>query len=166
MKRKWVWALSVALVGVAVCVGTVLATPQSGVTTTFFANKIAFGEIDVNRHTIPADTWQARIKTQGLSDGYVVDNVIKPGGTTGWHSHPGPSLIFVIRGAVTNYESDDPSCTGQVYSAGSGFVDAGGSDVHMLRNNGDVDAETIAVQLLPSDAPRRIEADVPANCSS
>jgi hypothetical protein len=36
----------------------------------------------------------------------------------------------------------------------------------MLRNNGDVDAETIAVQLLPSDAPRRIEADAPANCSS
>jgi hypothetical protein len=166
MKRKWVWALLLALMAVAVYAGTVLATPQSGVTTTFFANKIAFGEIDVNRHTIPADTWQARIKTKGLSDGYVVDNVIKPGGTTGWHSHPGPSLIFVIRGAVTNYESDDPSCTGQVYSAGSGFVDAGGSDVHMLRNNGDVDAETIAVQLLPSDAPRRIEADAPANCSS
>jgi hypothetical protein len=165
MKRKWVLALSAAVIGVAVWVGTVLATPQSGVTTTFFANKIGFGEIDVHRHTIPAD-WQALIKTKGMSDGYVVDNVIKPGGTTGWHSHPGPSLIFVVRGEVTNYESDDPSCTGQVYSAGSGFVDAGGDDVHSLRNNGSVDAETIAVQILPSGAPRRIEADVPANCSS
>jgi hypothetical protein len=33
-------------------------------------------------------------------------------------------------------------------------------------NNGDVNAETIAVQLLPKDAPRRIDANVPANCSS
>jgi quercetin dioxygenase-like cupin family protein len=166
MKRKWVWALLLALMAVAVYAGTVLATSQSGVSTTFLANKVPFGEIEVNDHTIPADTWQGRIKTKGPSDGYVVDNVIHPGGTTGWHSHPGPSLIFVIRGAVTNYESDDPSCTGQIYSAGSGFVDAGGGDVHMLRNNGDVDAETIAVQLLPRDAPRRIEADAPANCSS
>ena len=79
---------------------------------------------------------------------------------------PGPSLIFVIRGAVTNYTSDDPTCTGQVYSAGSGFVDPGGGDVHKLVNNGDVNAETIAVQLLPKDAPRRIDANVPANCSS
>ena len=107
-----------------------------------------------------------RIKTHGVSDGYVVDNVIEPGGTTGWHSHPGPSLIFVVRGAVTNYESDDPKCTGQVYPAGTSFVDQGGRDVHMLRNNGDVAAETIAVQLIPANATRRIDAAAPRNCTS
>jgi Cupin domain len=163
MKRKWIFALVVVLIGVAVYAGTVLATTQSGVSTTFLANKIPFGEIAINDHAIPADTWQARLKTQGFSDGYLVDNVIHPGGTTGWHSHPGPSLIFVIRGAVTNYTADD--CTGQVYSAGSGLVDPGGGNVHKLANNGSVDAETIAVQLLPKDAPRRIDADAPANCS-
>jgi hypothetical protein len=51
-----------------------------------------------------------------------------------------------------------------VYATGTGFVDPGGSDVHMLKNNGDVPAETIAVQLLPHGAPRRIDADVPPNC--
>jgi hypothetical protein len=107
-----------------------------------------------------------RIKTHGVSDGYVVDNVIEPGGTTGWHSHPGPSLIFVVRGAVTNYESDDPKRTGQAYPAGTSFVDQGGRDVHMLRNNGDVVAETIAVQLIPANAPRRIDAAAPRNCTS
>jgi hypothetical protein len=53
-----------------------------------------------------------------------------------------------------------------VYTAGSGIVDAGGGDVHKLVNDGTVDAETIAVQLLPKDAPRRIDVDVPANCPS
>lgn len=164
MKAKYAWTLVVALVAAAAYGGTAAATTQSGVSTTLLVNKVPLGELDINAHTIPADAWQARIMTHGLTDGYVVDNVIQPGGTTGWHSHPGPSLIFVIHGAVTNYSGDDPSCAGQVYPAGSGFVDAGGGDVHMLKNNGDVAAETIAVQLLPSGAPRRTDAGVPPNC--
>jgi hypothetical protein len=37
-------------------------------------------------------------------------------------------------------------------------------EVHMLRNETDAPAETIAVQLLPKDAVRRIPADPPSNC--
>jgi hypothetical protein len=36
--------------------------------------------------------------------------------------------------------------------------------VHMLRNETNAAAETIAVQLLPKDASRRIDAPAPANC--
>jgi quercetin dioxygenase-like cupin family protein len=166
MRSKKTWVVPIAaLLAAAIYGGTALATPQQGVTTTTLANKIAFGAIDINAHTLPADIWQARLNTRGSTDGYVVDNVIQPGGTTGWHSHPGPSLIFVIHGAVTNYTSDDPTCTVQVYPAGSGFVDQGGGDVHMLKNNGSSPAETIAVQLLPQGATRRIDADTPANCT-
>jgi hypothetical protein len=166
MKARWIWALVLALIGGAISAGAVLATSQSGVTTSFIVNKIPLGEIDLNAHTIPADTWQLRLKTRGLTDGYVVDNLIHPGGTTGWHSHPGPSLIFVVKGEVTNFESDDPTCTGTVYTAPSAFVDEGGDHVHKLVNAGTVDAETVAVQLLPKDAPRKIDADVPPNCPS
>jgi quercetin dioxygenase-like cupin family protein len=162
MKPKWALVLLVVC-GAAVYAGGVLATPQSGVTTTPLATKIRFGEIEINDHTIPADVWQARLKTLGESDAYVVDNKIATGGTTGWHTHPGPSLIFVIAGTVTNYTSDD--CAGHPYSAGTGFVDPGGGDVHMLKNNGAVTAETIAVQLVPKDAPRKIDAPAPGNCS-
>jgi quercetin dioxygenase-like cupin family protein len=163
MKSKRLLVLVVALVGVAVYVGNVLATPGTGTTTTILAKSL-FDEIDLNAHTIPADVWQARLKTHGLSDVYVVDNKIAPGGTTGWHSHPGPSLIFVVSGTVTNYMSDDPTCTGETYSAGMGFVDAGGGDVHTLRNEGTVPAETIAVQFLPKGAVRRIDMPSPGNC--
>jgi quercetin dioxygenase-like cupin family protein len=178
MKQKWVWILLVAIVGAAAFVGNVLATPSSGLGTTILA-KGTFGKLDLNARSTPAppalpgspaespaDLWQAQIKTQGLSDVYVVDNKLAVGGTTGWHSHPGPSLVFVIAGAVTNYTSEDPTCAPEVYAAGSTFVDAGGTDVHMLRNEGTVPAETIAVQFLPKDAVRRIDEPAPANCPS
>lgn len=163
MRKKLLWALLTGVFAVAVYAGTVFATPQSGVTTSTVA-KSTFDGMDLSAHAHPASVWQARLKTMGLSDFYVVDNVFAPGGTTGWHSHPGPSLIFVVSGTVTNYHGDDPTCTGQSYSAGSGFVDAGGDDVHILRNEGTVPAETVAVQLLPQGATRKIDKPDPGNC--
>jgi len=102
--------------------------------------------------------------TKGQSDLYVQSNVWEPGGSTGWHSHPGHSLITVTAGTVTVYEGDDPSCTPHVYTVGMGFVDAGGSHVHIIRNEGTIGAQTIAVQLIPAGQPRRIDAADPGNC--
>ena len=111
--------------------------------------------------------WNAQLKTHGQSDVYVVDNKFAPGGTSGWHSHPGPSLILVVAGTVTNYPGDDPSCTPQVYTKGDGFIDPGSGDAHMLRNETSAPAETIAVQLLPKAAVRRIDVPVaPSGCPS
>jgi quercetin dioxygenase-like cupin family protein len=163
MKSKCICALLVGVLGSALYAGNVLATPSSGLTTTILAKSL-FNEFDVNGHTIPAHLWRARIKTHGPSDVYVVDNKLAPGGTTGWHSHPGPSLILVVAGTVTNYTGDDPSCTGHPYAAGTGFIDPGGEDVHMLRNVGKAQAETIAVQLLPQGADRKIDKPDPGNC--
>jgi hypothetical protein len=70
----------------------------------------------------------------------------------------------VVSGTVTNYRGDDPSCTPHAYTAGAGFTDPGGRDVHLLRNETGAPAETIAVQLLPKDAERRIDAPAPGNC--
>jgi uncharacterized cupin superfamily protein len=123
-----------------------------------------FGEIDVNLHTVPAHFWQSRQKTQGLSDVYVQSNVWVPGGSSGWHTHPGHSLILVTAGTVTAYEGDDPGCAPHVYSQGMGFVDPGGDHVHVLRNEGATEARTITVQLIPAAAVRRIDAADPGNC--
>ena len=81
----------------------------------------------------------------------------------GWHTHPGPSLISVTSGTITAYDSDDPSCTPHVNTAGTGFVDAG-EHAHLLRNEGGVPAVTVATQLLPPGAVRRIDAPSPGNC--
>jgi hypothetical protein len=168
MKLKWILALLAAVLGVGLYSTTVRATPSTATTT--ILGKSTFGDLDLKAHSVPARLWRAKIRTHGSSDVYVVDNkfaaktATTPGGTTGWHGHPGPSLIEVVAGTVTNYEGDDPTCTPHVYTKGMGFVDAGGKDVHMLVNEGSVPAETIAVQLLPQDAVRRIDAPAPRNC--
>jgi quercetin dioxygenase-like cupin family protein len=175
MKSKWLWALLAVVLGVSVYVGNVLATPSVGQGTTTLA-KATVDDLDLSGKAMttaigrdgnphPNGVWLAWIKTHGLSDLYVIDNKFAPGGTSGWHSHPGPSLIFVVAGTITNYTSDDPSCTPQVYTAGQSFVDPGGDDMHILRNeDGAVTAETIAVQFLPQGATRRIEEPSPGNC--
>ena len=164
MKTKWVGALLLAVVGVAVYVGNVLATPSTGFTGTTIA-KAQFAELDSHVHTVPAD-WQAWIKTKGLSDLYVQSNVWAPGGSTGWHTHPGPSLVIVTAGTLTVFDGDDPSCTPHVYSATgtNSFVDVGGGAVHLIRNEGTEEARTVAVQLVPAGAVRRIDAPAPATC--
>lgn len=173
MRRTLMWALviSAGVVGTTGYVGSVLATPSSG----FAATTIAvgrFGDIDIANHVLREfgdstprkDLWLALQKTKGPSDLYVQSNVWAVGGSTGWHTHPGHSLIIVTAGAVTAYEGDDQSCTPTVYTAGMGFVDPGGTHTHLLRNEGFVEARTVAVQLVPAAATRRIDADGPAGC--
>jgi len=153
-----------ALVAAALVVAPARATPSSGVTTTILTKSL-FDEIHVKARAHTADLWKAQLKTHGQSDVYVVDNKFAPGGTAGWHSHPGPSLILVVAGTVTNYLGDDPNCTPHTYTAGAGFIDPGSGHVHLLRNETGAPAETIAVQLLPKDADRRIDVPVaPGNC--
>jgi quercetin dioxygenase-like cupin family protein len=153
-----------ALVAAALVVVPARATPSSGVTTTILTKSL-FDEIHVKARAHTADLWKAQLKTHGQSDVYVVDNKFAPGGTAGWHSHPGPSLILVVAGTVTNYLGDDPNCTPHTYTAGAGFIDPGSGHVHLLRNETGAPAETIAVQLLPKDADRRIDVPVaPGNC--
>jgi hypothetical protein len=65
---------------------------------------------------------------------------------------------------VPNYLGDDPSCAPHSYSAGAGFIDLGGGHVHILRNETNAPAETIAVQLLPEAAVRRIDVADAGNC--
>jgi quercetin dioxygenase-like cupin family protein len=141
-------------------VGRIQATPALG----FEATTIAVGRfenIDVRNRDYP---WLSFQKTTGPSDLYVQSNVWAPGGTTGWHTHPGHSLITVTAGTVTAYDGHDPSCKPHVYSAGMGFVDPGGDHVHVLRNEGSVEARTIAVQLIPVGADRRIDGEAPFSC--
>jgi len=148
------------------------ATPAVGFTGTTLALG-RFGDIDTNNHQVaaplrpgggPAAPWLSFQKTKGLSDVYVQNNVWQPGGSTGWHTHPGHSLIIVTAGTVTAYEGDDPSCTPHAYTVGQGFVDEGGDHIHIIRNEGLVEARTVAVQVIPANAVRRIDKPASPNC--
>jgi quercetin dioxygenase-like cupin family protein len=159
MQTRVIRALLVVGVGVAVYGGTALATSPSGVTSKVFA----VGQFDEIKAKTLSSSWQARIKTKGESDLHVLENTIVQGGSFGWHSHPGPSLVIVKTGALTLYRGDDPDCRPQVVEAGSGFVDEGG-DVHLVRNEGSVVTVVYVTSLVPRDAARRIDQPSPGNC--
>jgi quercetin dioxygenase-like cupin family protein len=161
MKLKLTFAFLIAMFAVLAYVGNVLATTPSGVTSTVFA----VGQFDEIDAMTLSSKWQVRIDTKGESDIHVLENRIVPGGSFGWHSHPGPSLVTVKSGALTLYRGDDPSCTPQVVPAGSGFVDEGG-DVHLVRNEGDVDTVVYVTSFVPRGAVRRIDEPSPGNCPS
>lgn len=176
----WLVLLSAAILITAVFyAGKVWATPANPA---FKATTIAtgtFSEIDVfnqsSHDSLPAgfdgNVWISLQKTKGSSDLYVQTNAWQLGGSTGWHTHPGHSLIIVTSGTLTEYEDD---CTPHVYTFVPGqpaptLVDPGHGHVHIIRNEGSVPASSIAVQLVPFDpskSNRRIDAPAPANCSN
>jgi quercetin dioxygenase-like cupin family protein len=167
MKSKVIWAVVVVVVGLAAYGGKVMATPSQGVVTIpygvgHFDNIDATTKTDINAGAA-TDFWQARINTKGASDLYVLQNTIAPGGTFGWHSHPGPSLVIVKSGTATFYLASDPSCAPHVVPTGQGFVD-NGHDTHVVRNEGTVDLVTVVVSFVPSGFARRIDEPAPANC--
>jgi quercetin dioxygenase-like cupin family protein len=154
------FAIALVVIGLAAsAAGAVLATPIIGVQGT----NLAVGAFDSLEAKTLTPHWQARIDTKGATDVYVVENKIAPGGTFGWHSHPGPSIVVVKTGELTLYRGDDPSCTPTRVAAGSGFVDDGG-DVHLVRNEGSIETVVYVTSLVPRGAARRIDEPSPGNC--
>jgi len=139
-----------------IALGAALATASSGLTTTIIAGPTPLGEVDIKS---ASEINEVKIKTKGVSDVYVVHNTLVPGGHTGWHSHPGPSIISVVSGQATEYRDDDPD--GVVHLAGTAFVDEGGDHAHIVVNEGDTDLVLVAFQILPLGAPRRIDRAAP-----
>jgi quercetin dioxygenase-like cupin family protein len=142
---------------------TAIATSAHGVTSTVFAVG-QFHEIGA-LSTAYSGSWQAQVNTKGESDVWILENKVAPGGSFGWHSHPGPSLVVVKTGALTLYRANDPSCTPQIVEAGSGFVDAGG-DVHIVRNEGSIEAVVYVMSFVPRGGARKIDQPQPGNCPS
>lgn len=168
-RHRSVTALSIlGLAGLVVCsvLGIIgfsepaLATGASGFSSVVLGPS-SLGPIDVKTNT---DDHKVMIKTWGLSDVYIVSNTVAVGGYSGWHTHPGPSLVTVKSGSATFYDGDDPTCTPRVVQAGEAVVDIGGGHVHMVRNEGSVQLELVAFQIVPQGAVRRIDMPDPGNC--
>jgi Cupin domain len=174
MRKRWIGALVLALAAVAAYAGPVRATDPTPrpCFSSETLSKGTFGRISLHVQTQVPQFWNAVVQTVGDSDLFVQRVSWNPGvpacngltPSSGWHMHPGPSFITVTAGTVTVYRGDDPDCTPHVYTAGNTFMEIAGV-VHIVRNEDPhVPAQTIAVQLIPNGADRRMDADDPGNC--
>ena len=155
------------LIALALAVGAApaRATPGCGTTNTNPLSPVPAGYfpdglLDLMCKELPGTRhpWYLKMNIRGDSDVYVTQITFQPGGQTGWHSHPGPSLITVIEGTLTVYKDD---CTSTTYSAGESFTDIGCGDVHNVVNETGTEAKDVAVQIVPHGAMRRIDVNDP-----
>ena len=92
-------------------------------------------------------------------DFVIQEVVIAPGGTSGWHTHPGQTMVLVTGSGVTFVHAD---CTTTAYAAGTGFIDQPGA-IHMVRNDGTAPAILFATYTnVPIGGGFRIDASAPA----
>lgn len=159
MRAKIVLASSVVVVGIAMYAGTVFATPPTGVTPTTYG----IGTIGSVETSGRSGQWTSKMKIRGATDLHILSNRIAPGGSFGWHSHPGPSFVIIKSGTATVYMGADPQCRPHRFRVGSGFVDKGRA-VHIVRNEGKVDLVTVVVSFTPKGAERRIDEADPGTC--
>jgi quercetin dioxygenase-like cupin family protein len=145
------------------------ATPSCGFTSTNLlapvpAGYFPSGLLDLMCNESQQYGWFFKTIVHGDSDLYVTQNTWQPGGQTGWHTHPGPSLVTVIEGTLTAYEAADRTCTPTTYTAGDTFTDIGCEEVHNVVNETGAEAKVVAVQIVPHGQPRRIDEPQPGNC--
>ena len=156
-KQLIVAAVVIALAG-ALGGAAALATPGSGILSAPVLARGAFVDpVDVKFKlgAGPNDI----LHVQNAQDTVVQQIVIAPGGTTGWHSHPGPVIVVMAAGTMSFYSSEDPSCTATTYSAGQAFIDEGQGHVHFARNEGTENVVLMATYLdVPPGQGFRIDA--------
>jgi hypothetical protein len=153
--RKTGWlALFTVLSGAVAFATSSFGTSQ----TTVASSVLTDFDIDAKR-----PDWKASLKVKGVSDVFVTSNSAIPGGHSGWHSHPGLSIVSVTQGAVWLYDADDPGCVPTIVPAGYGFVEAG-DHTHILRNEGGIDAKWTTTSIRPAGSAGRIDQPNPGNC--
>ena len=113
---------------------------------------------DIKRIT---DDWHIQIKSKPAFDIAVQTITFPVGAASGWHTHPGPVFILVKSGTMTFYQSDDPTCSPQVRTAGQGFLDLG-EHPHIAVNQSSMPAENVVTYFAPPGATLPPAVTLPA----
>jgi quercetin dioxygenase-like cupin family protein len=133
-----------------------LATPP----TDFVPEPLARGSLG----QLDAQHDGVEVRSENTNADVAVSKVtIGPGGSSGWHHHPGVVLVSVASGTLTRYTHN---CDKTVYTAGEGFTE---SDDHpaTVQNEGNADVVVYVTYIVPSDTPSEgllIDDPQPENC--
>jgi quercetin dioxygenase-like cupin family protein len=121
------------------------ATPGTGVSATVLGKGTSHSTI--------------KVTNGGPTDVVVRHIVIEPGGSTGWHYHPGELIAVVHKGTLTRTLED---CSVQTNSPGQSFVEAAGDNhAHVGHNLGTEPVELYVTYVIPAGAPLAIDATDP-----
>jgi quercetin dioxygenase-like cupin family protein len=105
-----------------------------------------------------------KVNVKRPADAVVARATVPPGASFGWHWHRAAVVAIVQSGTLTLYDSADPTCTPQRFSAGHGFTERRGH-VHLARNEGRKPAVVLVTYLgLKHGVNPDVPAKRPGNC--
>jgi hypothetical protein len=90
---------------------------------------------------------------------------VAPNSALGWHTHPGPAFVAVVKGSLGYQRQVQGECVTTWYEAGTGFMDPGFGHVHRGISRGD-GFESYATFVTPSGSSNQsIPTAPPEACS-
>ncbi|MBM2822964.1 MAG: hypothetical protein HW413_1710 [Thermoleophilia bacterium] len=150
-------AAALAVVGVAVASHVTPADPAT-VPTGFLVAHNSIGDVPVSA--------LARAVTPNGADVFIQHVRLGANMATGWHTHPGPAIVTVVKGNLTFEDAAANRCQDTTYTAGQGFVDRGFGHVHRAIAGAD-GVDFYVVYILPPGSPTHvISATPPEECTS
>jgi quercetin dioxygenase-like cupin family protein len=153
MKRAVRWAMvsvGLACVVTALSLGTSAATPPVGLTNIPLARG--------------SNTSDGTIPLKAGSDVAVAQITVNPGGSSGWHSHPGGAIVVVQTGSLTVYGSIGSECQTTTYTGGQAFVERPG-EVDQVINTGTAPYVLfVTFPRVPAGASPRTDEPDPGTC--
>jgi len=161
MNRKTKVLLGSALAA-SITVGLAVATPTIGAWYNVILST-GTAERDINTHAhlvIPGmdEDFSAVLATEGASNIIQQEVKFSPGGTTGWHTHPGIVILTLAAdsGPVDWYDS---KCGKTVYNAGDSWTE--GTKLHDVVNGGSTDAHFLVTYIVAKDVSKRTDQAAP-----
>ena len=107
----------------------------------------------------------ARAIKHHQADLFVQHFRLAPNSAFGWHTHPGPAIISVIKGSFGYQEEQNGECVTTWYQAGTGLMDPGFGHVHRAVSRDD-GFDVIVTFVTPSGtANQTIPVAPPEACS-
>lgn len=161
MYSKWLYALAAitVLLGAGAALSNhVTEVDPATVPTGFLAAHNSIGDI-------PVSALARAVKPDG-ADLFVQHVRLGANAPTGWHTHPGPALVTVVKGSLTYQDAKANRCNRVTYAAGTGFVDRGFGHVHRAVAGTDGVDFYVVYLLPPGTATHVIPASAPPECSS
>ena len=156
--RRAILLVAVGVTVLALVVGVALATPPNKGATTTPITRATLGKFEAENQGIEVAS------ERHSADLAIAKVVIEPGGSTGWHHHPGVGPAAVKSGAVTFYDED---CEKSVYRAGEGFLESHDEPM-LVRNRGNSKAVFYVSFIIPTSTTEeglRIDDPQPKECN-
>src|SRR4051812_50143704 len=101
--------------------------------------------------------------TRGARDALMARLEFAAGGTSGWHTHPGPVIVEVASGTLTLRFATRTGCREQTFGPGTGFIETGGQVHEAVAGSAPV--VVFATFLAkPGTTNYLVPAEKPANC--